>query len=145
MNGFMRFFFERSCEERSKGNKEWKKMTGTISEEWKKLANKKQYYDKMYEIRMKERSEIYEEYEKLTKKKRPATAWSRFFKKRYAVYAAEHPDYSAKEITRLVTSDWRNISEKEKSKLEKEYEDEKAIYETKQDNTERIEAYKESV
>ncbi len=121
-------------------------MTGSISEEWKKLpANRKQYYDKMYDLRMKERSEIYEEYEKLTKKKRPATAWSRFFKKRYAVYAAEHPDYSAKEITRLVTSDWRNISEKEKSKLEKEYEDEKAIYETKQDNTERIEAYKESV
>ncbi len=120
-------------------------MTGTISEEWKKLANKKQYYEKMYEIRMKERSEIYEEYEKLTKKKRPATAWSRFFKKRYAVYATEHPDYSAKEITRLVTSDWRNISEKEKAKLEKEYEDEKAIYDAKQDNTERIEAYKESV
>lgn len=31
MNAFMRFFFERSCEERSKGNKEWKKMTETIS------------------------------------------------------------------------------------------------------------------
>lgn len=45
---------------------------------------------------MKERSEIYEEYERLTKKKKPATAWSRFFKKRYAVYAKEHPNYSAK-------------------------------------------------
>ena len=120
MNAFMRYFFERSCEERFKGNKEWTKMTGTISDEWKKLpGNKKQYYEKMYEIRMKERSEIYEEYERLIKKKKPATAWSRFFKKRYAVYAKEHPDYSAKEITRLVTSDWRNIPEKEKAKLEK--------------------------
>jgi len=45
---------------------------------------------------MKERSEIYEEYERLTKKKKPATAWSRFFKKRYSVYAKEHPNYSAK-------------------------------------------------
>lgn len=94
---------------------------------------------------MKERSEIYEEYERLTKKKKPATAWSRFFKKRYGVYAKEHPDYSAKEITRLVNSDWRNIPEKEKLKLEKEYEEEKAIYDAKQDNTERIERYKETV
>ena len=97
MNAFMRYFFERSCEERSKGNKKWKKMTETISEEWKKLpGNKKQYYEKLYEISMKERSEIYEEYERLTKKKKPATAWSRFFKKRYSVYAKEHPNYSAK-------------------------------------------------
>jgi hypothetical protein len=76
----------------------------------------------MFELRMKERSEIQEEYEKLIKKKKPATAWSRFFKKRYSVYAKEHPTYNAKEITKLVTSDWRNISEKEKAKLEKEYE-----------------------
>jgi hypothetical protein len=38
-------------------------MTQTISEEWKKLTgNKKSYYEKMYEIRMKERSDIYEEF-----------------------------------------------------------------------------------
>lgn len=59
-------------------------------------GNKKQYYEKMFEIRMKERSEIYEEYERLAKKKKPATVWSRFFKKRYSVYAQEHPNYSAK-------------------------------------------------
>jgi len=32
-------------------------MTGTISEEWKKLpANKRQYYDKMYQLRMADRN-----------------------------------------------------------------------------------------
>jgi hypothetical protein len=32
-------------------------MTGTISEEWKKLpANKKQYYDKIAQLRMTERN-----------------------------------------------------------------------------------------
>jgi hypothetical protein len=98
-------------------------MTETISDEWKKLpGNKRQYYEKMYQLRKAERADIYEEYERLTKKKKPATAWSRFFKKRYAVYAKEHPNYSAKDITRLVNNDWRTIPEKEKAKYEKEYE-----------------------
>lgn len=36
-------------------------MTQALSDEWKKLTgNKKQYYEKMHEIRKKERNEILE-------------------------------------------------------------------------------------
>ena len=57
MNAYMRFFFERSCEERSKGNKEWKLVTQQISDEWKKIApTKKQYYDKLAKINSEERN-----------------------------------------------------------------------------------------
>jgi len=60
MNPFMRFFFERGCEERSKGNKDWRKITKQLSEEWKHISgSKKSYYEKMYEIRMKERLELF--------------------------------------------------------------------------------------
>ena len=47
MNPFMRFFLERSSEERSKGAKDWNDLTKSLSEEWKKLPeNKKEFYEK---------------------------------------------------------------------------------------------------
>ena len=52
----------------------------------------------------------------MSKKKKPANAWVRFFRKKYAIYAKEKPDYSSKDITKLVNLDWKNISEKEKAK-----------------------------
>jgi hypothetical protein len=53
----------------------------------------------------------------LTKKKKPATAYCRFFKKRYTLYAKEHPTYHSKDITKLINNDWKSIGEKEKAKL----------------------------
>ena len=95
-------------------------MTKQISQEWKKiLPTKKNYFEKMHEIKQKDRNVIIEEYEKLTKKKKPATAWLRFYKKRFQVYVQEHPTYKSQEITKLVNSDWRTISDKEKSQYER--------------------------
>jgi hypothetical protein len=53
MNPYMRFFLERSSEERSKGAKDWKALTKAVSEEWKRLPdNKKEFYEKIYNIRL---------------------------------------------------------------------------------------------
>jgi len=38
MNPYMRFFLERSSEERSKGNKNMKEITRSLADEWKKLS-----------------------------------------------------------------------------------------------------------
>lgn len=48
----MRFFLERSSEERSKGARNWTELTKKITEEWKNLSeNKREYYKKMCDIR----------------------------------------------------------------------------------------------
>lgn len=60
MNPYLRFFLERSCEERSKGEKNIKDLAKSLSEEWKSLApNKKEFYEKIYTIRLRERTALY--------------------------------------------------------------------------------------
>jgi hypothetical protein len=45
MNPYMRFYLERSSEERSKGNNDWNALAKTLAIEWKNLsANRKEYY-----------------------------------------------------------------------------------------------------
>ena len=45
MNPYMRFFLERSSQERSKGEKNWNELTKRLSAEWKDLSeSKKEYY-----------------------------------------------------------------------------------------------------
>ena len=59
MNPYMRFYFERSCEEKSNGNFNMQAFNKKISEEWGNLTpKKKEFYQKIYEIRMKERAEL---------------------------------------------------------------------------------------
>lgn len=126
MNPYMRFFFERSCEERSKGNANWNEVTKALAQEWKKLpTNKKDYYEKIYELRLREKNALTDEYEKLTKNKKPVAPYGRYVKKRYAQYKKEYPSYTSKDINRLVQNDWKNISGKEKARLEEEFEQEK--------------------
>ncbi len=53
---YMRFFYERNCEERSKGNHNFVEFTKKAAEEWKKLDDKKkEYYQKLYDIRIRQR------------------------------------------------------------------------------------------
>ena len=53
---YMRLFFERSTEEKSKGNTVIAQLTRGLVEEWKNLPpKKKEYYQKTYEIRNRER------------------------------------------------------------------------------------------
>ena len=63
MNPYMRFFLERSSEERSKGPIVWSVLTKKLSDEWKDLsANKKEYYEKIYTVRLRERKALIEEF-----------------------------------------------------------------------------------
>ena len=46
MNPYMRFFLERSCQERKKGDVNWNDFSKKIAEEWKGLSDgKKKYYE----------------------------------------------------------------------------------------------------
>lgn len=144
MNAYMRFFLERSCEERSKGATNWNDITKQISEEWKKLPeNKREFYEKIHEIRLREKNELQDEYENLTKKRKPLAPYARYHQKRYAQYAKELKNSTSADITRLIRNDWKSISVKEKTKLEEEYEKEKNDFAIDIDNTDRINDYKE--
>lgn len=88
MNPYMRFYLERSSEERSNGNNDWNALAKTLAIEWKNLsANKKEYYEKIHTIRMRERNALMEEYLKLSGKQKVLTPYARFVKKRYAQYS----------------------------------------------------------
>jgi hypothetical protein len=118
MNPFMRFFLERSSEERSKGNnRKWNDLTKALSEEWKNLPNsKKEFYEKIYNNRIRDKNNLFEEYQRLSGKSKPVPPYARFVKKRYAQYSKEHKNSSSSEINRLVRNDWKNLSQKEKKK-----------------------------
>ena len=139
MNPYMRFFLERSSEERSKCAGKWNELTKTLAEEWKRLPdNKKDYYEKIYNIRLRERNSLYEEYQKLTGKRRALTPYARFLKKRYTQYQKEHKNSNSADINRMVKNDWRALSQKEKKKYEDEFEKEKNDLEADIDNSDRI-------
>jgi hypothetical protein len=49
MNPYMRFYFERTCEEKSKGNVKMFELNTKLAEEWKTLsAKKRDFYQKVY-------------------------------------------------------------------------------------------------
>lgn len=55
MNAYMRFFLERSSEERAGRQVQVNALSRLISQEWKDLpAQKKDYYFQMHEIRRRE-------------------------------------------------------------------------------------------
>ena len=86
-----------------------------IAEEWKNLPNKKkEFYQKIYEIRMKEKSQIQDEYAQLTKVKKAESGYVCFFKKRFAQLSKEHKNVAKKEINKMVTVDWKGLTSKEK-------------------------------
>lgn len=142
MNPFMRFFLERSSEERGKGDRKWNELTKALSEEWKKLpANKKEFYEKMYNIRLREKNNLFEEYQKLSGKRKPLPAYARFVKKRYGQYSKEYKNSSSADINKMVKNDWKSLSQKEKKKYEDEYEKEKNDLSLKIDNSDKINEY----
>ena len=144
MNAYMRFFFERSCEERSKGNPDWKKLTSQITEEWKAMSTtKKDYYTKMFDIRTRERNSLIEEWNRLTHKKRPLAPYQRYVQKRYPQYAKENPNLPSAEINKLIKKDWEKLGDKEKKKLENEFEREQDLNSHDYDNSDKMEEYKE--
>lgn len=58
-----------------------------------------------------------EEYGRLTHSKKPENGYVRYFKKRFAQLTKEHKNVEKKEINRMVTADWRNLSNSEKEKF----------------------------
>jgi hypothetical protein len=53
MNAYMRYFLERSSEERAKGEMSFQKLSSTIAVEWNALSdNKRDYYQKIYQVRL---------------------------------------------------------------------------------------------
>lgn len=86
-----------------------------IAEEWKTLPEKrKQFYQKIYEIRIKEKCEIQEEFARLTHSKKAESGYLRFYKKRFAQLSKEHKNVEKKEINRMVSVDWRSLTNSEK-------------------------------
>jgi hypothetical protein len=107
----MRYFFERSCEERSKGLYDWKIITAQLTNEWKNLPeNKRDYYEKISQIRVREYNTLHDEFERLSNKKKPLQPYARYAKKRYAQYSKEYKTYTPADITRLIRNDWKAIS-----------------------------------
>jgi hypothetical protein len=126
MNPYMRFFLERSSEERSKGRRDWNAITKELTAEWNALsAAKREYYQKIYEVRLRERNALIDDYEFLANKRKPMPAYARYVKRRYAQYAKELKNSTSAEINKLISEDWAKISPKEKKKLEDEYNREK--------------------
>ena len=59
-----------------------------------------------------------EEYLKLSGKQKVLTPYARFVKKRYAQYSKQYKNSTSAEINKLVKNDWKNLTQKEKTKLE---------------------------
>ena len=90
-------------------------LNSKLAEEWKNLPPaKKKFYQKVYEIRMKERSDLQEEYSRLTKTKKRESGYVCYYKKRFAQLNREHPGLEKKEISKMVSADWRVLKSSEK-------------------------------
>lgn len=48
--------------------------------------SKKEFYQKIYEVRLRERNALLDEYNELARKRKPVAAYGRFVRKRYAQY-----------------------------------------------------------
>ena len=144
---YMRFFFERNCEEKSKGSKDMINLSRNLSEEWKTLSDKKkEYYQKTYEIRSREREELQEEYELLTKKKKPVSGYLKYYKMRYREVSKDHPKLDIKEVGRMVTNDWKNLTETQKNRFNQEAAEEHKRSElTQEEREKKIEEYNDRV
>jgi hypothetical protein len=60
MNAYMRYFLERSSEERAKGDVDIRNLSKEVAQEWKNLStNKKDFYQQIYEIRLRERDALF--------------------------------------------------------------------------------------
>jgi hypothetical protein len=114
MNPYMRFFLERSCQERKKGEVNWNDFSKKIAQEWKGLSDgKKKYYEEATEIRNKQRNQILEMYHNIKRSnKPPASPYIRFFKQRYAAYKKQFMYEDPNQITKLISEDWKKLAEK---------------------------------
>jgi len=72
----------------------------------------------MQQIRLRERNTLMDLHDTITNKKKVLRPYLRFYKKRYAQYAKEQKNTSSVEINKLIKEDWKNISVKEKKKLD---------------------------
>jgi hypothetical protein len=118
MNAYMRFFLERSSEERAKGESNFGLLSSTVAAEWNTLsAIKRDFYQQIYEIRSKERDRLLVQYELLSNKRKVLSPYSRFIKKRYLQYSKEYKNLSSLEINKLANEDWLQLSIREKDRL----------------------------
>jgi hypothetical protein len=69
---------------------------------------------------MRERSDLYEEYLRLTKTKKPESGYVCYYKKRFTQLSREHRNLDRKEVNRMVSADWRGLGSTEKEAFEKE-------------------------
>ena len=68
-------------------------LSKVLSAEWKSLTEKKkEYYEKSYQIRVKQRNELMDMLNKIQKNKKIPGPYVRFFKKRYAAFSKQFKD-----------------------------------------------------
>lgn len=78
-------------------------LSKVLSEEWHSLSDKKkEYYEKTYEIRIKQRNEIMNLLNKVQKSKKIPSPYTRFFKKRYAAFSKQFKNEKPSEITKWI-------------------------------------------
>lgn len=146
MNAYMRFFLERSSEERAKGESNFSELSSGIAAEWNALAaHKRDFYQQIYEIRCRERDGLLVQFELLSNQRRVLSPYSRFIKKRYLQYSKEYRTLSSLELTKLANEDWRKLSLREKDRLRQEFEDEKADLELGIDRSDQVSEYLQSL
>ena len=114
MNPYMRYFLERSCQERKNGAVDWNNFSKKVAQEWKGLSDgKKKYYEEATEIRTKQRNQILVMYNNIKRSsKPPISPYIRFFKQRYAAYKKQYRNADPNEVTQKIVEDWKKISEK---------------------------------
>jgi hypothetical protein len=81
----------------------FKDLTTQVAEEWKRLDNKKrEIYTTQYEFRKKQRERLIEEFNRITKRSRVLTPYTRYLTKMYPIYQKECSDKTAAQINKLI-------------------------------------------
>ncbi len=141
MNAYMRYYLERSSEQRSNGHPDF--PTSEIAKEWNALpANRREYYQQIYEIRRREQQALQAQFELLTSPKKVLSPYSRFIKQRYLQYSRQYPTHTPTELTKLANEDWRKLSLSDKDRLKEEAEQEKDEAEMGLDREDQLAEYR---
>jgi len=86
---------------------------------------KQEHYHKIHEIWKKRRDELMETYNFLVKKKKARTPYYIFFKKRYNFHCKDGVHIFPEEISKVISQEWKKLSDKDKDRLKDESEKEK--------------------
>src|SRR5690606_17469453 len=98
-----------------------------LVKEWKLLNDsKKDYYMKVHGIRSAQYKELKNEYDLLSGKSKPPSAYILYFQKKYPILKNEQKTAAETLITKMIAADWSNLSPaskefyEEQARIEKE-------------------------